>query len=454
MKRRGFLWSAIFLSVGFSAEAAEVYTLKELFMKAEKNAALQKEFNALRSLAEAKLGEAQGLKFLPELKLKSVGGVVPDATYDPNNLNNYRSKDFENDFSFSGLGGFWRVEVEGVQPIYTFGKISNALQAARGGQQLADSEEKKRISEVRLLVKKAYYTIQLSNDSIEILKDVEAKLNDANEKVEELLIKNAENVSEIDRLKIRVFSADVKSRSLDADRAGRLSRSALAEMAGLSGDWSIDPPGLTAEKPSSLEKQDAISAALRSKPDLVQLNKLIEIKEAEARAQRANLYPNVFVAGQLEYAVAPGRTDVKNPYLVDQFNFFNVGVVLGLTQDLNIYRTLKKSDSVDAEVERLRAQRDQLSIKTKLDAERSFEEAISALQAMKINEEGFRAARSWLTSTGLSFNLGTSETKEVLESFAAFFKARVDLMRSVYNLNLALAELSAGTGLEVLERLK
>jgi outer membrane protein TolC len=440
---------------GFSAE---ILTLRDLFSRAEKNAALQKDFNALHRLADAKLGEAQALRFLPEFKFKMIGGVVPDAEADPTNPNMYKAyqnaRDFENSFSLSGLGGFFKIEVEGVQPIFTFGKISNAIAAAEGGRKLAESEIIKKQAEARLLVKKAYYTLQLANDSLEILQDVNSKLNEARDKVEELLIKSAENVSEVDRLKIRVFSADVKNRSLDADRAGRLSKSALAEMANLSGEWTLDQPGLVAERPADLKREDIVSMALRSNPELVQLTQYIGVKESERRALRANLYPNIFLAGQVEYAKAPGRTDITNPFLNDPFNQLNLGVVLGLSQDLSVVRTLKKADSLQAEVDRLNAQRDQLQMKTKLEAEKAFEEAFSAVEATKINEEGFRAARSWLTSTGLSFNLGTSETKEVLESFAAYFKARVDLLKSVYSLNLALAEVSEETGVEVVERLK
>ncbi|MDB5038637.1 MAG: hypothetical protein JWQ35_2165 [Bacteriovoracaceae bacterium] len=455
-----FLFLVIFFSF-ITDVRSESYGLKELFQKAEKNAALQKDFNALHRLAAARLGEVQALRWLPVLDLKVITGVVPDATIanidspvSYNSSPNIKSNDFENGFSLSGLGGFVRVEMNAVQPIYTFGKISNAIQAAEGGKQLAEAEEKRKIGELRLLIKRAYYTLQLSFDSTEILKDVEKKLADANDKVEELLIKNAENVSEIDRLKIRVFSADVKSRSLDADRAGRLARSAIAELANISGDWELDQKSLAAEKPNGLKKEDIINYSLKSKPEIVQLNRLVEMKQAEARAVKANLFPTIFLGGQLEYAKSPGRTDINNPYLNDPFNLFNVGAVLGLQQDLSMLKTIKKADSARAEADRVEAQRDQLVIKTKLDAEKSFEEAFSALQGMQINEEGFRAARSWLTSTGLSFNLGTSETKDVLESFAAYFKARVDLIKSVYNLNLSLAELSQVSGIEVLDRLK
>ncbi len=434
--------------------AVESYTLKQLFARAEKNAALQKDYDAVQRLAAAKMAQVENLKWLPSIELKAYGGVVPDATVDKSNVNSYKANDFENDFSLKGLGLMTRVEIEAVQPIFTFGKISNAIDAAKGGRILAEHENIKKSSEVKLLVKKAYYTLQLSNDSADILKEVESKLTDANEKVEELLVKNADNVSEIDRLKIRVFMADVKNRLLDVDRANRLSKSALVEMANLTGEWTLDQTNLVAEQPNNLKKEEIIQAALKSRPDLVQLSTLAQMKEAEYRAMKANLFPTIFLGGKLEYANAPGRTDVSNPYLNDPYNTFGIGFVFGLKQDLSFHRTFAKMDEVKAEADRYAAQRDQLSIKAKLDAEKAFEEAFSAIQGMQINEEGFRAARSWLTSSGLSFNLGTSETKEVLESFAAYFKARVDLVKSVYGLNIALAELSNVAGFEVLSSLQ
>src|SRR5690606_2474338 len=106
-------------------------------------------------------------------------------------------------------------------------------------------------------------------------------------------------------------------------------------------------------------------------------------------------------------------------------------------------------DQIQAEIEKLQAQKGRLASLTKIRAEEAFERAVSAMQAIQVNERGFRAARSWLTSTGLAFNLGTAPTKDVLESYAAYFKARVDLLKSIYELNMALAELSKASGREV-----
>lgn len=442
------LWSG-------SIFAAKSVGLKDLFSLAENNKIFKSDYEALQKQAAAKLSEVNRMAWLPTLDLKATGGVVPDAkVLDPNNVNSYRSNDFENDFSLGHFGPFIQIQIEAIQPLFTFGKIENSQRMAQQGTHLALAENKKNKNELRYLIKKAYYTLLLSSESLVILKDVEGKLNQANEKVEELLVKNAENVSETDRLKIKVFMTDIKNRLLDAERASRLSRSALGNVSGLTEDWELDQKSLEAEKVSELKKDDIIQRTIKEKPELNQIDSLIQLKQAEYKVAQADLYPMFFLGAKMEYAKAPGRTDVSNPFLNDPFNSFNFGAVLGLKQNLGFFRTTKKLDGLDAEIQRLQAQRAQLELKSRLDAEKYFDEAFSAFSAVQLNEDGFRSARSWLTSTGLSFNLGTAETKDVLESFAAYFKARFDLIRNLYNFNIALAELTHVTSIEVVDRLK
>lgn len=434
---------------------AEPLQLRDILQRAEMHSALVRDFNALRESAESKLAFAQMNRWVPQLELKAFTGVVPDAKLtNPSDINSIQQKNLNTEFSFSELGPFFKMQLEALQPLYTFGKIDGYVSMARHNLVVSNLESQKKLLEVRSLVKRAYYTLLISNDSIDILNDVDKKLQDAADKVEELLIKNADNVSETDRLKIRVFTADVRNRRLDADRGQRLARSALGELMGISGDWTLGPQELTAEESNQLKRDDIISAALRAKPELAQLDQVVKIKEGERKTIQADLFPTFFIAGKIDYAKTPGRTEISNPFVADDFNKLDFGAVLGLKQDLGLFRTFKKLEGIDADIERLKAQRDQLAIKIKLDAERSFEEAVSAQQAISINEDGFRAARSWLTSAALAFNLGTSETKDILESYAAYFKARVDLLKSIYTLNLALADLSQVTGVEVVDRLR
>jgi len=446
----------------FITQASEDVSLPQMLKRARANEALNKDINSLMQQADEKLEQVQMEKWLTTFKLMAYGGVVPDVNADSAVRNksaddllfNIKSSDFENDFSFSKLGPFANVEVTAVQPIFTWGKISGYEGMSQGNRQIAEQDKRKELEQVRYMVKKAYYTLQFSTDALKILGDVKSKLKQAEQKVEELLIKNADNVEENDRLKIKVFLADVENRTLDATKGARLSRSALTELTGTVGDWAPVQNSLTAETVQGIQKNEVISQALRSQPDVKKLDDYINIKRSERATIKADLFPTFFLAGKLEYAIAPGRTDITNPYLNDPFNKFNLGVSFGLKQDLGFYRTLNKLDQLDSKLARLQAQRERFKSVMKLKTEDAFERAVAAQKGIGINEKGFRAARSWLTSTGLAFNLGTAQTKDVLESYAAYFKARVDLLKSVYELNMALTELSRAAGVELVQRLK
>lgn len=441
---------------------AEILSLEQLLERAESNVFLQAETQALQLEAQLKRSQVTTERWLNTFELEAFTGVVPDTNVEESIrtqnsqdfLFNFNASDFENDFALNNLGPFVRLNLKAVQPLYTWGKIRGFDQMAERNMELTEFEKERLKAEVRFLVKRAYYTLQLSSESIAVLEEVKKKLQEAEEKVEELLIKNAENVEENDRLKIRVFMADVENRSLDAFRGVRVSQAALQELASLQSEFQLSQTSLSPEIVRDVSKSGVVDTALAKKPEIQKLDKAIEIKKAERTTVKADLFPSFFLAGQVDYAVAPGRTDVKNPYLSDEFNKLNMGVALGLKQDLGIYRTLNKMKQSDAQIQNLEAKKARLSSLARVQVEDAFEKAVSAQAGIQINEEAFRAARSWLTSTGLAFSLGTAPTKDVLESYAAYFKARVDLLRSIYDLNMALSELSLASGAEIVERLK
>jgi outer membrane protein TolC len=434
------------------------FDLRELLTLARANTSFRSQIESTHRLAKAKRRQVELEIWFNQFDLRVLSGVVPNATVDRSSadafLFGFESGDFRNDFSFSELGPFVSVDVKAVQPIFTFGKISGYRGMADANIELSRVEEQKEVLELHYLLKKAYYTLLFSQDARVLLEEVRDRLNKAEEQVEDLLIEGADNVEENDRLKISVFRADVESRALDALRGERVARAGIEELTGVNGSWRLEAGQLEAERISSLSWEDVLEQSIRRRPEIQQIDSYLAVKEAEKRTIRADLLPDIFVAGEFQYGVAPGRDQVSHPYLNDSFNRFQAGVALGLQQDLGFHRTRNRIQQIEAEISKIRAQRERLVSLSRVQAEDAFERAYSAQKGIEINEKGFRAARSWLTSTGLAFSLGTAPTKDVLESYAAYFKARFDLLRSTYDLNLHLAELSKISGAEVVDRLQ
>ncbi len=444
-----------------SLENRATFALKDLLKLAEQQEDLKKWNESSIKQAQLRSSQVSTERWLSTFDLQVLSGAVPnvnaDAAIASKNASDFlfdlKSSDLESGFSFKELGPFVQLEVKAIQPLYTWGKISGYEKMALENLSLVEAQNKSRVDEIRFLTKKAFYNLLFSIEANRVLSEVKDKLKTAEEKLEEHLIQNKKNVEEQDRLKIRVFSADVEARLLDARRGEILARAALTELTGLNTAWDPAQPQLRPERVDQLFKEQVMEAAISQKPSIRQIDRLISIKEAERQVARSDLFPSLFLAGQLSYAHAPGRTNISNPYLSDSFNRVGLGVALGFKQDLGLHRTLNKMDQIQMEIFKTEAQRQQLVALTRLQTNEFYERAAHSIDSIQVNERGFRAARSWLTSTALAFNLGTASTKDVLESYAAYFKARLDLIKSIFELNMALAELSRAAGFEVVSEL-
>ena len=100
---------------------------------------------------------------------------------------------------------------EALLPIYTFGKISEAKNAALAGVEAGQAGIEKARQDVALEVRRAYYGWLLAGTSVDILEDGEKKLKEAEKKLIKMLDELNEDVTDRDLFKLRYYSAQVKS---------------------------------------------------------------------------------------------------------------------------------------------------------------------------------------------------------------------------------------------------
>ena len=67
--------------------------------------------------------------------------------------------------SFSNLEPFFNFGINGVIPLYTFGKIESAVDAAEAGVRVGEWDMEKSRQQMRLDVRKAWYGLQLARDA-------------------------------------------------------------------------------------------------------------------------------------------------------------------------------------------------------------------------------------------------------------------------------------------------
>src|SRR5262249_44292392 len=152
--------------------------------------------------------------------------------------NNIFSPNTETSLS-SSMGVAWRIGIDGVIPLWTFGKMTNLWNAAEAQVNVGEADVNKQRNQVRMDVRKAYFGLQLSRDAITLLGEATDKLDKAIEHLDKEV--KAGNADEIDLFKLRTFRYELEGRKAEAHRYETIALSSLKFLTGEGEGFDIPP---------------------------------------------------------------------------------------------------------------------------------------------------------------------------------------------------------------------
>lgn len=382
------------------------------------------------ALARDKLAEVQSKRSI-SFDLRTAFGVVP------NNDNG------------DGLGPFIRNELTLTQPVYTFGKIAAGRAAAQQG--ILASEQQARVDRNRLVyeVTRLYFSNLLAIALQDLATEAQGRLAKALAKAQELYDQNSPKVTQKDLAKLKVFTAKLASQVLAARTAVQLTRDALAIAIGLEDPASLDlgDAQLRAPEVTLLELPAYRERGLASRPEIEALRRGIDARDALVRVERRKFLPDLAVVGNIKYAFAPERT-VQNddPNVKDDFNVFNYGAAFGMRLSLGFLEQRSRLHQAQADLGAIRSQHAQAEQLIGLEIEKAFLEAVEARDRIQATRDGLKAARGWMVAETQLYQIGTGDTKDLLEALSAYAETKKDNLEALQKLQLALAELNRTIG--------
>jgi outer membrane protein TolC len=248
--------------------------------------------------------------------------------------------------------------------------------------------------------------------------------------------------------KLQLALLELANRSQELTDTRRLARAALAWKVGLA----EDAPFTLAEDRLSEVRAEVPSVdslwqmALVHRPDWQRLRAGIAARSAQEEAARRAYYPQIFLAGGVRYAAAPGRTDQRNPFVKDDYNLFNGAVVLGLRQSFEWGLLGADVDRARAQRRQLEAQRSSAGQGIRLEIEQALGDYRRAVDNRERAREGRNLVREWVGIARDEYELDTSQIKELVSAFEALAASEEAWYRSLYAANVALAELERVVG--------
>jgi len=392
-------------------------------------------------LAEARLKEAKAHRF-PQIEFLGLAGPVSKATgnqvYSPDRIDHLH-----------GVTIFTRGDATLVQPLYTFGKISEKMDAATHGIEVDRAKKEQKSNEIALKVKEYYFGLLLARELKELVTEVGESLDKARDKAKKLLDKGSPNVEALDIYKLDAFSGQVRKYTEEAKKGEFLALAALRAQTGLPPDTPFDiaTGRLTPDDATRGEELPVyLDGARKKRPEFKQLKEGLQARAALVNAAKAEYYPDIFLGGYLSGAYAPDRDRVTNPWVPDEFNHLWAGLALGLKWKLDFGITSARIAQEQAQYNRLVSTNDYAATNIPLQVRKAYFELRESEKSIAATRDAYTNAKKWAVSAIANFDMGIGPAKEIFDSLQSYAKMRADYFQSIYNYRMSLANLDYAVG--------
>lgn len=397
------------------------------------------------AVRERGLGTAQAARFLPEFHALSISGVAKRA----------RGTVLEplDSTSVDAYGPFTQVEVQFVQPLFTWGKISSTIEAAANAVEAQFASGERKGNAIVEQTKDLYFNVLLARTLYGIVAETADGYDDALETARERRDDGDADITELDILYLRVGRAEIKKQLPRLQVGAKIGMEALRILGGEPrtapldvAERFLDPVPATVRPISWYEEQ-----LFAQSPDWKQLQFGIASQSKQRDALEADYYPSLFLSGTFAYSYAPRRQRQLNPFAYDQFNYLRgPGGVLGVRWPLNFHLTAARVAAAQAEIEKLEAESRRARSGLRLQLQEAYDGVTQARESLEVLEDGRKAGRAILTLAVTNFDIGIGDASEILQALGNYARVSSSYYDFVKQYDMALARLTRVTGEEVM----
>lgn len=388
-------------------------------------------------------------RFLPRLDYRSehalVAGVKSPGNYSEDRI--YLDPDATNDWSKFGI--FTRLRVTGVQPIFTWGAVGKAIEAAELGIRAVEQQSEATKNDIQILLSELYFSYVLALEIERLLRDADDKMGQIERAMEKQEKENPADLDESDIFKFQVFKAQFGIQREEVKRSLEFVREswnyALRNDKGIiykPKTRFLDP--LFSNMPELSYYQNS---AMINRPELEAINYSQDALGMYISSLRAQNKPGLFLGFTTTFASTPVRPRQPNPFISTPENTFNTSVGLTIRQNLNFFQVKTTLQRSRLEVKRLEFIEDAAKDGIMFELNDFFRIAAISKAKMEQTQEALNIAKEWLRSEQLDYDLGFGESKDLIDAVRQELELRLEEKQTIFEYNQAMAKLNNSAGL-------
>ena len=412
-----------------SLQKALDYTLKNSPLMAKSKFELEK--------SKSPLKQVENMKILPITTLDVRAGIVPGASGDA-----FYSPDSK--YDFKSWGPFYQADLTLVQPLWTFGRISNA---ENGANELIAIQELKNAGitgELSLSVIQSYWALVATARAVEIAAELKNAFDSLKVRIGDEINKEDSELDQSYLFEINSNEYIINMLYNNSISNRQLALATFRELVGLQLDSAVEYQD---RKPPDFEVPDSavnlmINIAHRNHNDIKMIESGLKAIDSKINFQNSSKLPMIYLAGGIQFGYAGNRNKQSNPYVYDSFNYLNLGCFLGAKWDFNLRSA--EIEKQTWECEKLSMDENYKLLRSKISVEvtKAFLDAKSNYKQLNDIRQSMKSAKSWVEMEFDNWNMGIGEPERLIKGVNTYFQLRAKELESEFEYNTSIAKLA------------
>lgn len=399
------------------------------------------------AFAQARAAQARAARLLTEAHITTGHAIAPtldipeDIQVPLNAL--YLDPRVRNDWS--NPRPYSQVEVELLQPLYTWGELGGQIRAAEAAVEVERAGAAATAGGVALRTAELVEGLRATTALARLADDAGRVLDDARTELQRLLDDGDPDVSDADLFQVRLFEQELRRRQVEVAETRAIAESALARLLRQPGaPLAVGPQEPVALPPYVLADLQAL--ALASRAEVRQAAAGMAARAALVRVARSYFYPKVFAAATVSGRYSIGREHQGNPFIGDPYLGGGIRAGVGIRQDLTFFQTRARVQQAEAQLNEVRHQREAAEQLILFQVEEAYRNLAISRAAMDARQESAAIAAEWLRTEQINYDLALGRVADLVAAARADLDARLALVDATRAYNVAAYRLLAASG--------
>jgi outer membrane protein TolC len=440
-----------------AALLADGLTLRELQERARKNDPRVMQIAAQLESAKGKSDEAYWA-FFPEFKTTGYfAGPTNEYRLDYSNPNAFHNPTDPDSLTpgskstgglFHGeLGVQGHIDVQGILPIWTFGKLTSGRKAAQHLVGATEQLVQRARDQAAFDVARAYWGYQTTRAAETSVQKIRDRLKGAQEMAKKLLVQQSEQISKADALKIDYLAEEIETGLASTLKNRELAITGLRLLVGVQpGEELPIAEQKLPDAPMVPSLDQVLRTALDRRPEIRAAGEAVSAREALVDLARARLWPDIGLVGGFAFTGTSNASNPPSPFVNNPFHVASGYVALGLQGTFDIPQKLARLRQAEADLHEAQAVQAGAQQLVRLD----IQQAIGDLGEARIKVDRYTReadiGRQLATQAGVAFDSGLGEARELLEDTLLFARADGARLEALFTAQMAWAALEKAAG--------